>query len=244
MRYLPLRPVYLAAVLAALLLTAGLIPSAARVVSGQDSTTPTPNPSGFVGELVVEGLDWGVTDFAFAPDGRIFVTTLAGFVVVIKDGVRLPKPFIQLPVNSLTERGLIGLALDPSFQTNGYVYLFYTYEHDPSDHEGPKTNRVVRGTAEGDVAFPGSEVIRLGTVVGEPSRPSCSDFPAGAGCLPPAGKSHPAGGAPCGSGPPSLHLLLQSLQLAWSRPTFPPHHHRVVVPARSAYSHSASLGRR
>ena len=193
MRYLPLRSVYLAPVLAALVLTAGLIPSAARVVSGQDSNTPTPNPSGFVGELVVEGLDWGVTDFAFAPDGRIFVTTLAGFVVVIKDGVRLPKPFIQLPVNSLTERGLIGLALDPSFQTNGYVYLFYTYEHDPSDHEGPKTNRLVRVTAEGDVAFPGSEVILLGTVVGEPSRPSCSDFPAGADCLPADGKSHIGG---------------------------------------------------
>ena len=193
MRYPRLRSVYLAAVLAALLLPAGLFPFAARVVSGQDSPISTPSPSGFVSEIVVEGMDWGVTDFAFAPDGRVFVTTLSGSVVVIKDGVTLPTPLIELPVNSLTERGLMSLALDPSFETNGYVYFFYTYEHDPSDHEGPKTNRLVRLTMRGDVALPESEFILLGTVVGERSRPSCSDFPAGADCLPADGQSHIGG---------------------------------------------------
>lgn len=192
MRYLPLRSAYLAAVLAALVLAAGLIPSAARVASGQDSPTPTPSPSGFVSELVVEGVA-RPTDFAFAPDGRIFVTTLLGFVVIFKDGERLPTPFIELPVNALTERGLMSLAFDPSFETNGYVYFFYTYEHDPADQEGPKTNRLVRVTANGDVALLESEFIVLGTVVGEQSRPSCSDYPAGADCLPADGDTHIGG---------------------------------------------------
>ena len=53
MRYPRLRSVYLAAVLAALLLPAGLFPFAARVVSGQDSPISTPSPSGFVSEIVV-----------------------------------------------------------------------------------------------------------------------------------------------------------------------------------------------
>ena len=59
MRLPRLSPVYLAAVLAALLLPAGLFPFAAGVVSGQDSPISAPSPSGFVSEIIVEGMDWG-----------------------------------------------------------------------------------------------------------------------------------------------------------------------------------------
>ena len=64
MRYPRLRSVHLAAALAALVLLAALFAFAARVASGQDSSTPTTVPSGFVSELVVEGVA-GATDFAF-----------------------------------------------------------------------------------------------------------------------------------------------------------------------------------
>src|SRR5512139_3398202 len=140
-------------------------------------------------ERVVEGLSQPV-DFAFAPDGRIFVADLRGTVRIVRDGALLPAPFVTLPVNATGERGLLGLALDPAFATNPYVYLYYTVEGDPGNPEGPKTNRLVRITANGDLAVPGSERVLLGTVQGTPAAPSCDDQPPGSDCLPVDTLSH------------------------------------------------------
>jgi glucose/arabinose dehydrogenase len=49
-------------------------------------------------------------------------------------------------VNSSGERGLLGIAFDPQFATNGFVYVYYTATT-PAIH-----NRVSRFTANGDVA--------------------------------------------------------------------------------------------
>ena len=148
---------------------------------------------GFEDVTVVSGLDQA-TNFAFAPDGRIFIAGQQGDVRIVKDGVLLPTPFVQLPVNSFEQRGLFGIVLDPNFEANGYVYLYFTYEHDAANPSGPKTGRLIRLTADGDVAAPGSEIVLLGTVVGDPSRPSCEDFPAGSDCLPADGCCHVGGG--------------------------------------------------
>src|SRR5207245_1730129 len=53
------------------------------------------------------------------------------------------------------ERGLIGVALDPDFKTNGHVYVNYVAD-EPYPH-----HRISRLTARGDVAAPGSEVVLL-----------------------------------------------------------------------------------
>ncbi|MFZ2255568.1 MAG: hypothetical protein WAW59_03650 [Patescibacteria group bacterium] len=34
-------------------------------------------------------------------------------------------------VNNYGDRGLIGIAVDPNFLSNGYLYLAYTYENSP-----------------------------------------------------------------------------------------------------------------
>jgi glucose/arabinose dehydrogenase len=99
----------------------------------------------------------------------------------------LSDPFLTLPANSYIQRGLLGLALDPDFATNGYVYLYYTREHDASDPAGPKTGRLIRVTASGDTALPGSEVTLLGTVGADDTHDSCSTtrpggLPAAEGC--------------------------------------------------------------
>ncbi|MEJ7677608.1 MAG: PQQ-dependent sugar dehydrogenase [Segetibacter sp.] len=60
------------------------------------------------------------------PDGRLFVTQQNGQLRIIKNGVLLAQPFITLNVNSSGERGLLGVAFDPAFSTNHYVYLYYT----------------------------------------------------------------------------------------------------------------------
>src|SRR5690349_6831642 len=70
----------------------------------------------------------GPTALAFTPDGRLLVTTQGGDLRVYKNGALLATPALDLAaVCTNSERGLLGVAVDPDFATNKYVYLFYTY---------------------------------------------------------------------------------------------------------------------
>lgn len=75
-------------------------------------------------EEVASGLQipWSID---FAPDGRMFLTERGGAVRVI-DGELLPDPVLKLDVGS-GEGGLLGIALDPEFEENRRIYLYYTY---------------------------------------------------------------------------------------------------------------------
>jgi glucose/arabinose dehydrogenase len=108
-------------------------------------------PNGFTETLVATGL-LPPTAMDFAPDGRLFVCLQTGQLRVIKNGSLLPTPFVSLTVDSLGERGLLGVAFDPNFATNNFIYLYYTVPGSPPH------NRVSRFTANGDVAVAGSEV--------------------------------------------------------------------------------------
>jgi glucose/arabinose dehydrogenase len=109
-------------------------------------------PPGFTETLVAGGLRVP-TAMAFAPDGRLFVCEQGGTLRVIKNGALLATPFVSLSVSAAGERGLLGIAFDPDFAANQYVYVYYTATT-PNIH-----NRVSRFTASGDVALPGSEVV-------------------------------------------------------------------------------------
>ena len=111
-------------------------------------------PSGFTETLVASGLA-SPTAMQFAPDGRLFVAEQGGRLRVIKNGVLLPTPFLTLTVSSSGERGLLGVAFDPNFTVNRFVYVYYTATS-PAVH-----NRISRFTANGDVAVAGSETILL-----------------------------------------------------------------------------------
>ncbi|WP_018614846.1 PQQ-dependent sugar dehydrogenase [Segetibacter koreensis] len=110
-------------------------------------------PKGFNQILVASGIS-NPTVMAFAPDGRLFVAEQTGALRIIKNGGLLSKPFITLQVNSKGERGLLGIAFDPDFNTNKYIYLYYTLS-------SAANNRISRFTANGDVVVPGSEVVIL-----------------------------------------------------------------------------------
>src|SRR5437870_1398828 len=88
-------------------------------------------------------------------DGRIFVCSQTGALRVIKNGALLATPFVTLSVDSVGERGLLGVAFDPYFTLTHYIYLYYTVPGTPAH------NRVVRFTANGDVVLAGSRVILL-----------------------------------------------------------------------------------
>ncbi|HKS27498.1 MAG TPA: PQQ-dependent sugar dehydrogenase [Pyrinomonadaceae bacterium] len=111
-------------------------------------------PANFSETLYAGGLS-APTAMAFAPDGRLFVCQQDGQLRVIKNGALLAAPFLTVSVDSLGERGLLGVAFHPSFASNGFVYVYYTAT------TTPRRNRVSRFTANGDVAVAGSEVIIL-----------------------------------------------------------------------------------
>ncbi|MDF2439193.1 MAG: hypothetical protein JWN98_177 [Abditibacteriota bacterium] len=95
---------------------------------------------------------------AFAPDGRLFVCQQAGRVRVVKNGVLLPANFATVTTHYIGERGLLGLAFDPDFATNGFLYVYYTV---PANGSVPAHNRVSRfqaSAANPDVST-GSETI-------------------------------------------------------------------------------------
>jgi glucose/arabinose dehydrogenase len=97
----------------------------------------------------------------FAPDGRLFVAEEEGKVRIVKpDGTLMTFLDISSKVDIAGERGLLGIAFDPSFATNRYVYLYYTQK---ATSTTPAHNRVVRVTASGDRAVASSEklVFRL-----------------------------------------------------------------------------------
>jgi glucose/arabinose dehydrogenase len=95
---------------------------------------------------------------AVAPDGRVFVAQQGGALRVVRNGALLSQPFLTVSVNSSGERGLLGIAFDPNFATNNFVYVYYTTS------AAPIHNRVSRFTANAanpDVAAAGSEVQLL-----------------------------------------------------------------------------------
>jgi glucose/arabinose dehydrogenase len=111
-------------------------------------------PTGFSESVVADTLT-APTAMVRASDGRIFVAEQGGDLRVVKNNALLPNPFLSLSVNDSGERGLLGVALDPAFASNHYVYVYYTVS------TAPIHNRVSRFTASGDVAVANSEVVLL-----------------------------------------------------------------------------------
>lgn len=94
-------------------------------------TAATALPSGFHDDVVFSGLE-EPTAVRFASDGRVFVAEKAGRLLVF-DSLADPSPTVfadlRTQVYDRFDKGLLGLALDPGFPAQPYVYLLYTYDH-------------------------------------------------------------------------------------------------------------------
>lgn len=79
------------------------------------------------------------TGMAFLPDGRFFVTEKRGEVWEVRNGIKQPTPIWngQSEVLDQHDRGLLGIAVDPNYFQNHFLYLLYTV--DP-DSNGSDTN--------------------------------------------------------------------------------------------------------
>jgi glucose/arabinose dehydrogenase len=119
----------------------------------------TPNVTA---SIVRDGLSspW---DIAFAPDGRMFVTEKPGNILVFASGAPNAPELSNNPVSSVRsdgEGGLMGIALDPSFASNGLVYVCVTR------NDNGWLNQVLRYRASGNTLGFDGYVIRNGMLAG------------------------------------------------------------------------------
>jgi cysteine-rich repeat protein len=117
--------------------------------------------------VVARGLDRPTSVAAPRLDpSRVFVTEQSGRIRLVKNGMLLPSAFLNLAGKTATEcpyseRGLLGLAFDPDYETNGRFYVNYT--------NGSGDTVIARYTAAGDprsadTADPASETILRGPI--------------------------------------------------------------------------------
>ncbi|MEK5436930.1 MULTISPECIES: PQQ-dependent sugar dehydrogenase [Paenibacillus] len=128
---------------------------AGNISAASNTLSVKTNPASsdpYTPEVVANNLEtpWAID---FAPDGRIFFTERnSGRVRVVVNGnlkstpvITLGSPFYYMPKS---EGGLLGLALDPNFSTNHYIYIYHSYK--TSDNK--VANRVVRLKENNNIA--------------------------------------------------------------------------------------------
>lgn len=104
-------------------------------------------PAGFTESVAFSGLT-EPTSVAFSPDGRVFVAEKSGVIKVFSGpSDTTPDTFADLSkdVYNFWDRGLLGMALDPDFPAQPYIYVLYTLDAEPNGAV-PKWG----GTSEGD----------------------------------------------------------------------------------------------
>ena len=77
---------------------------------------------------VLTGYTTDPMELDVAADGRVFFVERAGAVKVWDPATREAELVGYIPVYMVIEDGLLGLALDPDFMENGWLYVFYAPE--------------------------------------------------------------------------------------------------------------------
>jgi glucose/arabinose dehydrogenase len=111
-------------------------------------------PAGFAKVELAQGLK-NPTAIAFAANGDIYIAQQRGAILLYRAGVLQPTPVMTINTDFLTETGVLGLALDPNFATNGYMYVAYTT---PDEHAQLSRFTVTGG---GTTASLASEVVYM-----------------------------------------------------------------------------------
>jgi glucose/arabinose dehydrogenase len=132
----------------------------ASACSGDDLAGPQVEGGARLQEIV-SGLS--VPLYLTAPPGdaaRLFIVEKTGAIRIIRDGVLLPDPFLDLSarVSNGGEQGLLGMAFDPDYATNGRFVVHFT------DLAGNTTLSRFQASINPDVADPASELLILAAV--------------------------------------------------------------------------------
>jgi glucose/arabinose dehydrogenase len=112
-----------AVLLTSIALMAGLLsfplsPALASVIPPKSSIALIPIASGFTQPLYI----------THAGDDRLFVVEQPGVIKIIKNGVVMPTPFLNITsqVRCCGEEGLLGLAFEPNYAATGRFYVYHT----------------------------------------------------------------------------------------------------------------------
>jgi glucose/arabinose dehydrogenase/PKD repeat protein len=113
-------------------------------------------PANFTNTSPITGLT-EPTNMVFTPDGRMLILGRRGTIWVAQSGATQvdATPFLQLSAGQVAfdnERGLLGIALDPGFSSNGFYYIYYT-------EASTSKNRVSRFTAVGNTTNTNTETL-------------------------------------------------------------------------------------
>lgn len=160
--------------LAILVAGAGFNPPRAEAISVQTV------PSGFTDTLIASP-GGTVTAFDWTPDGRMLITVKEGTLRVVQNGSLLGTAALDFTTGwpqrrlcSDFERGLLGIAIDPNFASNNYIYLYYTAVVTPTavtdcgsgnGRNSPNVvNRISRFTLTGNTVMTTTEQILIDNI--------------------------------------------------------------------------------
>ena len=133
-------------------------------------------PGGFTDvQVATPGASTGIVGL---PDGTVMVLVQSGSVRLLRGDVLLPTPALTMSLSPCNggERGLLGVAVDPHFKANGYVYLYFTH---PATAPGGCVNRASRFTMTGDAIDPNSEVVLVDNISSEAGNHNGGDLEIG-----------------------------------------------------------------
>lgn len=125
------------------------------IVPGDPASAAT-LPPGFQEDIVFSGLTQP-TAVRFSADGRVFVAEKSGLIKVfdgLSDTTATVFADLRTQVHNFWDRGLLGLALAPSFPADPWVYVLYTLDA-PIGGSAPRWGSV-GGTSDGCPTPPGA----------------------------------------------------------------------------------------
>jgi glucose/arabinose dehydrogenase len=94
--------------------------------------------------------------------GRVFVIERCDDIRIVKNGVVLDPPFLSIGTACSSEQGILGLAFDPDYASNGTFYVTYTAPNsDPAlgDANDQVLSRFTASAGNPDIANPNGTVI-------------------------------------------------------------------------------------
>ena len=95
------------------------------------------------------------TELEILPDGRIIFLERRGAMKMYDPAADTLTTILQMPVYDTNEEGFLGMALDPEWEENHFIYLFFSLM------EGGRRNRLSRFVFDGKMVHAASEKMML-----------------------------------------------------------------------------------
>ena len=119
------------------------------------SRTPAlPDPTRFQKTVLASELTEPM-ELDLLPDGKVIFIERRGAIKIFDPATGLVSIACKLPVHSVHEDGLMGLAIDPDYAENHWIYLYYSPVSDES------VNNLSRFVLRGDSLDRSSEIVML-----------------------------------------------------------------------------------